>query len=238
VRTLFVLAVLTAGCLWGSRQLYGRFGPNAPLPVLPRRGRVSPRKAIKIIYRHVDETLGIRARLVDERAKRHARISFWLSPKLAAAVAPRSWAGVPLPRFAKINDFVRRVDDIRPVVNWEALGTIEGHQVPHKITLHYASEAGTNTAKFIEDLERGRRSRGGGLAQALGLEWHDGMFRYEWNRPAAELTVILREELPAPTTANGPGQQPWVSMPDYPPPPIVHGNGQPRNRTRREDSVT
>jgi hypothetical protein len=229
---LLLLTLLTVGCWYGYRYLDGKM---SELPHLPRRGHVTPRKATRVIYFCVDEILGIRARLIDERAKRHQRISFWVSPRWASLVSPRSWAGVPAPNMRKMRTFVRQVSDIRPVRNWRDLGATEGAEVPHKITLHYTSEAATNVGRFIEDLERGRRNRGGGLAQALGLEWHEGMFSYGWNRSRRLIFVTLREELPMPATANGDGGPPTVAMPDYPTGPFIWGNGSPKNPARRGD---
>lgn len=231
---LLILTGGTVGCFWGYLRLQRRVEDG---PRLPRHRHVTARKATSVIYFHVDEILGIRARLIDERAKRHQRISFFISPRWAALLAPRSWAGVPAPRMKKKRTFVRRVEDIRPVRNWQDLGTTADAEVPHRILLHYTSEAATNVDRFITDLERGRRNRGGGLAQALGLEWHEGMFAYVWNRPQRLITVILREELPVPVIAQENGDRPTVAMPDYPLPPTVFGNGSPRNPARRGDSA-
>jgi hypothetical protein len=227
MRTLLLLVILTGISWWGSRVLRGT--TTAPLPRWPR-GQPSNRRATRVIYRHMDQQLGAREVLIDKRAKDHAKVAFWISPKLAMLI-PRTWPGVPLPMTHTMRHWIREIGDFREVA--------PNHVVPHRVRLHYTSEAWANGPTFIEDLTRGRRRRGGGLAQALGLEWFPDMFTVQWNRRVAEITFLLRERIPMPVTGDGDGGlPPTVVMPDYEPPGVITGDGQPANPERRDEVIS
>jgi hypothetical protein len=227
---LLFLIALMIGAFWGARKMEFR-NSGQYLPTMRRRGDLTERRAIKIIYRHVDESLGVREVLRDERAKKNMRMRLFTPRRFHELVDfwfPRSWAGVPLPNFKRQHKHVVEAADIRPYRGTE-------HMVPHRITLEWTSEAPTNTEKWLEDLTRGRRRRGGGLAQALGLEWHSDLFDVRWNRPEAQITFILLDEIHAPRHEGSPLP---VAMPEYPLPPTYAGNGQPRRPAERGDPIS
>jgi hypothetical protein len=128
------------------------------------------------IYRHVDETLGTRATENNRRTKMHARIAFWISPKWANLLAPRAQlsGAAAMPSIRRMGRYVKLSPDRRTVV------------------LRYTSEAAANGANFVEWLERGRPGTGGGLAQALGLEWKAGMFEVtrDWSKDLVTFTRV------------------------------------------------
>jgi hypothetical protein len=230
VTHVFILLLLIGamvGAFWGARRIEFTHSGQY-LPTMRRRGHLTVRRATKIIYRHVDESLGVREVLRDERAKKNLRARLILNHEVADILFPRSWAGVPLPSFRRQRKHVPEVGDIRPYRGTE-------HLVPHVITLHWTSEAPTNTEKWLEDLTRGRRRRGGGLAQALGLEWHPELFDVRWNRPDAQITFVLLDELHAPSREGAPLP---IEMPQYPLPPTWAGNGHPRRPVQRGDPIS
>ena len=67
----------------------------------------------------------------------------------------------------------------------------------------WTSEAPANHAPFLEWLERGMPREGGGVAQALGVPWRDGVFDREvdWSRDLVRLTrtrpLVVPDELRA-----------------------------------------
>jgi|GEM_PF-1626863 len=89
---------------------------------------------------------------------------------------PRVGPGTnPLPSEQRIAEYIRHTPDMR---TW---------------TIRYSSEAPANHAPFIEWMERGRPVQGGGLAQALGLEWRAGLFTVERNWADSEVRFTIRD---------------------------------------------
>jgi hypothetical protein len=58
--------------------------------------------------------------------------------------------------------------------------------------IRWTSEAPANREVFTDYLERGKPNQGGGLAQALGLEWHANLFLYEWDRSLDRVRLTVR----------------------------------------------
>jgi len=142
--------------------------------------RLSKRRLLRRCYRHCDEVLGARKFENDRRATRHHYLAFFAGQRLANLLYPRAQLGgtAALPPLRRMTRYVAL--DL-PARSWP--------QRYHRwdvrsVTLRWTSEAGANAANFIEWLERGRPVQGGGLAQALGLEWTPGLFEHkrDWSR--------------------------------------------------------
>jgi hypothetical protein len=150
------------------------------------------RHLIRTIYIHCDETLGATKTENVRRANRRFMVERWLGQgtkqvrqadgrtrsrkKLGTAIADFFWfepqyGGVTTrPSVARMGHYVQVTPDRRTII------------------LRYTSEAAANGANFIEWLERGRPREGGGLAQALGLEWRSGMFEVHKDFSRARVT--------------------------------------------------
>jgi len=165
---------------------------------LPRRQ--SRRRILRRIYRHCDEVLGARKFENDRRASRRRLLQFF-SHDLANLVYPSvQFAGAAaLPSARRMARYV--VLDL-PAKPWP--------QRYHRwdvrsVTLRWTSEAGANAANFIEWLERGRPVQGGGLAQALGLEWTPGLFEHkrDWSRDRVRFDRTRPAAVPDDLSAEG-----------------------------------
>jgi len=150
------------------------------LALVDQPRRQSRRRLTRRVYRHVDEVLGARKFENDRRATRHHYLAFFAGQRLANLLYPRAQLGgtAALPPLRRMTRYVAL--DL-PARSWP--------QRYHRwdvrsVTLRWTSEAGANAANFIEWLERGRPVQGGGLAQALGLEWTPGLFEHQrdWSR--------------------------------------------------------
>jgi hypothetical protein len=168
---LLELAALLLACLflraWGALWWRDRIPKN-------RRHRV------RTIYIPCAEGLGATKTENVRRANRRFMVERWLGrgtkqangfngrprsrKKLGTAIADFFWfepqygGTTTRPSVSRMGHYVQVTPDRRTII------------------LRYTSEAAANGANFIEWLERGRPGTGGGLAQALGLEWRSGMF--------------------------------------------------------------
>lgn len=158
------------------------------------RGHIptSEEKLVRKVYRHLDEIIGatknenqiradLRFRVIHKR-----RWYWWLLPEdLRKRIADYFWpvpqigtGTSPIPSDRRIAHYVWHSPDMR---TW---------------TIHYTAEAPANGATFLEWLTKGRPTTGGGLAQALGLEWRADLFRVErnWSKALVHLTVAGPQE--------------------------------------------
>jgi hypothetical protein len=167
---------------------------------------------VRRIYIHVDEVLGATKTENLRRASRRFKVQRWLGrgttkkgrKRLGTAIADFFWAmpqigtgTAALPSVRRMGHYVQL--ELAPSTPKKLA---QRHHV-QRVWLRWTSEAAANGANFVEWLERGRPLQGGGLAQALGLEWKGGMFdhtfyrdhdqiRFDRTRPAA-----VPDELPA-----------------------------------------
>jgi hypothetical protein len=184
-----------------------------------RRPRPRPTKSnralVRKVYIHLDDIIGATKTENQLRAGKRFKVQRWLGQgtrsvatvdaqgrsrsrqrkKLGTAVADFFWpvpqlgtgtAALPSPRT--MGRYVQVSDDLR---TW---------------TIHYTSEAAANSPAFIEWLTKGRPTTGGGLAQALGLEWREGMFevRRNWSEGLVRFTLKDRgQDRPARTQPHG-----------------------------------
>jgi hypothetical protein len=173
------------------------------------RGHIPTReeKLVRKVYRHMDEIIGatknenqLRADL--RFAMIHPRLYLrrpWKSWRLLVPHKARQWIADwlwPIPRFGpgttplpsdrRIAQYVQHTPDLQTWI------------------IHYSSEAPANHAPFIEWMERGRPVQGGGLAQALGLEWRSGMFLVErnWSEGLVRFTLTRPADVPDLVTAD------------------------------------
>jgi len=151
----------------------------------------------RLVYVHVDEVLGATKAENQRRANARFRVIhkrrwfWWLVPNwrklpIRRAIADYFWAVPQLGTGTSALPSVRRM-------GWYVqleLGRTPTRRHPARrwdiqsVWLRWTSEAGANTASFIQWLEQGRPGQGGGLAQALGLEWTPGLFEHkrDWSR--------------------------------------------------------
>jgi hypothetical protein len=148
----------------------------------------SKAKLTRRVYRHVDETIGARKFENDRRATLNRRWRLLVGPKWAGLLYPHtqlSGAAV-LPGTRRVRRYVTITWTDPPP--WFREVRLPGLAVPvlwptpwrvwhiAAVTLRWTSEAGANSPNFVEWLERGRPTQGGGLAQALGLQWSSSLF--------------------------------------------------------------
>jgi hypothetical protein len=146
-------------------------------------------KLTRRIYRHLDEIIGATKAEDQIRADRRwvmifkRRWYWWLVPKSVRVqiadfmnpTPPQAAGGVrPLPSDRRIRHYVQMGDH------------------PGDWWVRYTSEAPANREVFLDYLERGRPTQGGGMAQALGREWHAGMFQVTWDRSQDLVRLTLR----------------------------------------------
>jgi len=149
------------------------------------------------VYMHVDEVLGATKLENIRRAGRRFRVIhkrrwyWWLVPNwrklhIRTSIADYFWPVPPqaggtsaLPTVRRMGWYVQLELGRTPTRRHPA----RRHDI-QRVWLRWGSEAGANTPNFIEWLERGRPVQGGGLAQALGLEWTPGLFEHkrDWSR--------------------------------------------------------
>jgi hypothetical protein len=154
------------------------------------------------VYRHLDEIIGATKNENQIRADLRFRL---IHPRFHLL---RPWHNWPLliPRKVRqwLADYLWPIPRIGPGVNPLPSDKRIAHYVrcspDHRTwTIHYSAEAPANHAPFIEWLTKGRPVQGGGLAQALGLEWRPDLFdiKRNWSAGLVHLTVAgPREELP------------------------------------------
>jgi hypothetical protein len=160
------------------------------LVLLWRRGarKRSVRRVTRHIYRCTDELLGARRFEADRAVTRHHYVRYIpkLGPLLARFLYPLPKLGgtVVLPPYRRMRRYVQvefgiwRDGKLLPVPPGLAVHIWHAHAV----TLRWSSETAANSDGFIERLERGRVTMSGGqagLAQALGLQWFDGLFSHK-----------------------------------------------------------
>jgi hypothetical protein len=163
---------------------------------------------VAMVFAHVDEVLGAtkwentrranrRHKIIDRppwwlwwtllagKNGRQARISiasfFWPVPQFGTGTAA-------LPTFRRMGYYVQLEFQVEPTRNRYWLLGRFGPLLYQRwniqaVQLRWTSEAAANRDTFVEYLERGRPSQGGGLAQALGLEWKSGMFEVTKDYP-------------------------------------------------------
>lgn len=139
--------------------------------------RVSYRRLLRRVYRHVDEVLGARKWENDRRASRR-RLVQWFSHDLANLLYPMAQytGAAALPATRRMQRYVHLTLPARRP--WQRYHRWEVRSV----WLSWTPEAAANGGNFVEWLERGRPREGGGLAQALGLEWTAGLFEHTFDR--------------------------------------------------------
>jgi hypothetical protein len=148
-------------------------------------------RLVRRVYRHLDEIIGatknenqiradLRFRVIHKRRwfwwlvpntkrlpwRRGIANFFWPVPQIGTGTSP-------IPSDKRIAYYVWPSVDLR---TW---------------TVRYSPEAPANHQVFIEWLTRGLPRQGGGLAQALGLEWRPDLFKVErnWSEGLVHLTV-------------------------------------------------
>jgi hypothetical protein len=146
-------------------------------------------KLTRRVYRHLDEIIGATKAEDQIRSDRRwviiakRRWYWWLVPKdVRLAIAnflnptpPQAAGGVrPLPSDRRIRHYIQMGDH------------------PGDWWIRWTSEAPANREVFTDYLERGKPNQGGGLAQALGLEWHANLFLYEWDRSLDRVRLTVR----------------------------------------------
>jgi len=159
-----------------------------------QRDRVaySHRRILAFVFKHLDEVIGAtkseNARRASYRFKIRRIPPLGLGRVLGGRVADLFWPPVPqaggiaaLPGIRRMGRYVKLGLPARP--KWRPWHRFHRWDV-RWVEVHYSSEAGANAPNFIEWLERGRPVQGGGLAQALGLEWAPGLFEHkrDWSR--------------------------------------------------------
>ena len=159
-----------------------------------RRNPTTRERLERKVYRHLDEIIGATKNENQIRSDKRFRVIhkrrwyWWLVPaKVRQSIAdywwpvPRRGDGTnPLPSDRRIHHYVQCSSDGR---TW---------------TVHYSAEAPANHAPFLEWLTKGRPVQGGGLAQALGLEWRPDLFQVErnWSEGLVRLTVARPAAVP------------------------------------------
>jgi gas vesicle protein len=174
----------------------------------------SQRWLIRHIYTHVDEVLGATKTEHIRREKRRFMVQRWLGrgtrqvqrnngrvrtrKKLGTAIADFFWdvpatgTGIAaLPSVRRMGHYVKvkhshKPTRRNPAHRWDV----------QEVWLRWTSEAAANRDNFVDYLERGRPTQGGGLAQALGLEWKPDLF--EHTKDYRTSTVHFTRKAPAP----------------------------------------
>lgn len=149
----------------------------------------SRQRLVRHLYRHLDELLGARRFESDRAATRRHYLSY-INKDLARLLYtdPKLGGTVVLPSHRRRRLYVQ--------IDWPPLPWPEPYRLHHirhrPITLHWTSEAPVNSGSYFEWLERGRATSGGGLAQALGFEWSDGLFTQERDHARAQVTFTCK----------------------------------------------
>lgn len=161
----------------------------------------SQRHLVRKVYVHVDEIIGATKTENLRRANRRFKVQRWLGrgtsgkgrKKLGTAIADFFWpmpqlgtGTAALPSISRMGHYVKVSPDRR---TW---------------SIRHTSEAPANNPTFVEWLEKGRPTSGGGLAQALGLEWRPGMFEVSrnWSEALVRLTLAKAADVPDQVTAD------------------------------------
>jgi hypothetical protein len=165
------------------------------------------RGLIRHIYVHVDEVLGATKTENIRRADRrhHVWRRLWFLPKDVRLGIINFFWPVPqygtgtaaLPGVKRMGHYVQIEWQVPPTRNRIWLLGRFGPLLYQRwniqaVWLRWTAEAAANRDTFVEYLERGRPTQGGGLAQALGLEWKAGMFEHTWDREASLVRFARR----------------------------------------------
>jgi hypothetical protein len=178
------------------------------------------RALVRHIYVHVDEVLGAtkteNLRRADRRHRWWRRLwflpkdvrlgilnFFWPVPQLGTGTAA-------LPGIKRMGYYVQLEFQVPPSRNRIWLLGRFGPSLYQRwniqaVWLRWTAEAAANRDTFVEYLERGRPTQGGGLAQALGLEWHHGMFEHTRDSQAQLVRLARKGPTPefSPTIPHG-----------------------------------
>jgi hypothetical protein len=159
----------------------------------PARRKYSP---IREKYKCVDEVLGATKTENQKRADlrfeviHRRRWWWWFVPrKSRLALANYFW---PVPQIGT---------GMAALPTEKTMGTYVEQVGPGDYWLRYTSEVAANRPVFLEYLIQGHPTKGGGLAQALGLPYEPGMFAVEWDRPNSRVRLTLNHKTEMPTTA-------------------------------------
>lgn len=168
----------------------------------------SHRRLVYLVYKHLDEVIGATKSENVHRAGMRFKVGrippLGFGKRVGRVVADLFWP-VPqyggttaLPSIRQMGRYVKLGLPARP--GWRR----RYHRWDIRwVEVRYSSEAGANTPNFIEWLERGRPVQGGGLAQALGLEWTPGLFEHtrDWSRDRVRFDrtrpAVVPADLPA-----------------------------------------
>lgn len=153
---------------------------------------------VRRVYRHLDEIIGATKNENQIRADLRFRM---IHPRLHLLRPWRNWPWlIPnwkrAPLRTKLANYFWPVPHLAPGSNPLPADKRIAHYIRHSADLrtwwvHYTAEAPANHAPFIEWLTRGLPRQGGGLAQALGLEWRPDLFVVERNWSASEVKLTV-----------------------------------------------
>lgn len=170
-----------------------------------RRNPTRKERLVRRVYRHLDEIIGATKHENQLRSDKRFRVVhkrrwfWWLVPNtkrlpVRRAIADFFWpiphlapGSNPIPSDRRIRQYVQASADLR---TWH---------------VRYTPEAPANWPQFEEWLARGKPQQGGGLAQALGLEWRPDLFVVErnWSEGLVHLTVAGPRSEFTPTVPHG-----------------------------------
>lgn len=157
------------------------------LRALPHRRKFS---LVREVYKSIDEVIGATKEVNQQRADfrftviHKRRWYWWFFPKgTRKDIADYLW---PVPQVGTGTAALPSVETMEQYVQ---MGADRGDW-----TIGYTSEAAANREVFLDYLIRGHPTKGGGLAQALGLEWRPDMFDVTWYRSAHKLRLVLRDQ--------------------------------------------
>ena len=164
---------------------------------LPRRRSLSHLE--RRVWRHVDGIIGARKLEGDRRASRRRLLGFF-SRDLANLMYPTTQlqGAMAYPGRRRQRRYVRLILRSKPwprrFHRWDVLG----------VEVHWTSEAPANSPTFLEWLEKGKPTEGGGVAQALGLKWQAGLFERteDWSRDLVRLVRAKPAMVPDQVTAE------------------------------------
>ena len=139
------------------------------------------------VFEHADDRLGA-GKYEARRAARIKRYLDILSGNWRAATRPAYRPGDV--QVTRIHRYVRLAFDGHrpPLRRWRR------HQV-HAVTLTWSSEAAVGVASFFDNLEKA-------VAQALSVEWSDGVFDRDVDYPGDSVTLTRREHVAVPAQAT------------------------------------
>jgi hypothetical protein len=151
---------------------------------LPRR--TSFNRLERRMWRHVDGVIGARKLEGDRRASRRRLVGFFSRDLANLLYPPQQLQGaMAYPGRRRQRRYVRLGLRSKPwprrFHRWDITW----------VELHWTSEAAANSPTFWEWIEKGKPTEGGGVAQALGLEWKPGLFERQVDR-SRDLVRLVR----------------------------------------------